>query len=43
MNVGLTVSQLHQLVQVLAERVGTDNATRARIALKQTLATSPKR
>jgi alkylhydroperoxidase/carboxymuconolactone decarboxylase family protein YurZ len=43
MNVGLTVSQLHQLVQVLAERVGTDNAARARIALKQTLATSPKR
>jgi 4-carboxymuconolactone decarboxylase len=43
MNVGLTVGQLHQLIQVLAERVGTDNATRARIALKQTLATSPKR
>jgi 4-carboxymuconolactone decarboxylase len=34
MNMGLTVSQLDQLVQVLAERVGTDNATRARIALK---------
>lgn len=43
MNVGLTVSQLDQLVQVLTERVGTDKATRARIALKQTLATSPKR
>jgi 4-carboxymuconolactone decarboxylase len=43
MNVGLTVSQLDQLVQVLAERVGTDNATRARIALKQMLATSSKR
>jgi len=43
MNVGLTVSQLDQLVQVLAERVGTDNAARARMALKQTLATSPIR
>jgi 4-carboxymuconolactone decarboxylase len=43
MNVGLTVGQLDQLVQVLAERVGTDNATRARIALKQMLATSPQR
>ncbi|MDB5838200.1 MAG: Carboxymuconolactone decarboxylase [Herminiimonas sp.] len=43
MNVGLTVSQLDQLVQVLTERVGTESATRARIALNQTLATSPKR
>jgi len=43
MNVGLTVSQLDQLVQVLAERVGTDNAARARMALRQTLATSPIR
>ncbi|MEC4718240.1 carboxymuconolactone decarboxylase family protein [Noviherbaspirillum sp. CPCC 100848] len=43
MNVGLTVNQLDQLVQVLAERVGTNNATRARIALKQMLATSSKR
>lgn len=43
LNVGLTVSQLDQLVQVLAERVGADNAARARVALKQTLATSPKR
>lgn len=43
MNVGLTVSQLDQLVQVLDERVGTDNAARARMALKQTLATSPIR
>jgi 4-carboxymuconolactone decarboxylase len=43
MNVGVTVSQLEQLVQVLAERVSADNATRTRIALKQTLATSPKR
>lgn len=43
MNVGLTASQLDQLVQVLAERVGADNAARARVALKQTLAASPKR
>jgi len=43
MNAGLTVSQLHQLIQVLAEHVGTDNATRARMALKQTLAASPTR
>jgi alkylhydroperoxidase/carboxymuconolactone decarboxylase family protein YurZ len=43
MNAGLTVSQLHQLIQVLAERVGTDNAIRARMALKQTLAIPPKR
>jgi alkylhydroperoxidase/carboxymuconolactone decarboxylase family protein YurZ len=43
MNVGLTGSQLEQLVQVLADRVGTDNATRARMALRKTLATSPKR
>jgi hypothetical protein len=34
---------LHQLIQVLAERVGTDNAIRARMALKQTLAIPPKR
>jgi alkylhydroperoxidase/carboxymuconolactone decarboxylase family protein YurZ len=43
MNAGLTVSQLHQLVYVLAERVGTDNATRARMALQQALATPPTR
>jgi alkylhydroperoxidase/carboxymuconolactone decarboxylase family protein YurZ len=43
MNVGVTVSQLEQLVQVLAERVSADNATRTRMALKQTLATSSKR
>jgi alkylhydroperoxidase/carboxymuconolactone decarboxylase family protein YurZ len=43
MNAGLTVSQLHQLVYVLAERVGTDNATRARMALQQVLATPPTR
>ena len=43
MNAGLTVSQLHQLIQVLAERVGTDKATRARMALKQTLAAPPTR
>lgn len=41
-NVGLTVGQLEQLVQVLDERVGAENATRARMALKQTLATTPK-
>jgi 4-carboxymuconolactone decarboxylase len=40
MNVGLTAGQLDQLVQVLAERVGTDNATRARMALKQMLDTT---
>jgi alkylhydroperoxidase/carboxymuconolactone decarboxylase family protein YurZ len=33
MNVGLTASQLHQLCQVLAERVGADAARRAREAL----------
>ena len=33
MNVGLTPSQLRQLVQVLDERVGPDNAQRARAAL----------
>lgn len=43
MNVGLAVSQLDQFVQVLAEHVGTDNATRARMALKQALATPPWR
>lgn len=43
MNVGLTASQLEQFVQVLVERVGADHARRARVALKQTLATSPKR
>lgn len=43
MNVGLTVSQLDQLVEVLAQRVGSENATRARMALKQALATSSKR
>jgi 4-carboxymuconolactone decarboxylase len=42
LNVSLTVSQLELLLQVLDERVGADNATRARTALKQTLATSPK-
>jgi 4-carboxymuconolactone decarboxylase len=43
MNAGLTAGQLGQLVQVLAQRVGADHAERARTALKQTLATSPKR
>ncbi|HZW13211.1 MAG TPA: carboxymuconolactone decarboxylase family protein [Noviherbaspirillum sp.] len=43
MNVGLTASQLEQLVQVLALRVGADHARRARVALKQSLATSSKR
>ena len=43
MNVGLTVNQLDQLVHVLAERVSANSATRARIALKQMLATSSKR
>lgn len=43
MNVGLTISQLEQLVQVLDERVSPDNAIRARMALKQAQAASPKR
>jgi 4-carboxymuconolactone decarboxylase len=43
MNVGLTVSQLQQLIQVLDERVAADHATRARLALKQALAIPPKR
>jgi 4-carboxymuconolactone decarboxylase len=43
MNVGLTGSQLDQLVQVLDERVGAENATRARVALKQARAALSKR
>jgi alkylhydroperoxidase/carboxymuconolactone decarboxylase family protein YurZ len=39
MNVGLTASQLRQLTQVLADRVGADNARRAREALERQLAT----
>jgi alkylhydroperoxidase/carboxymuconolactone decarboxylase family protein YurZ len=37
MNVGLTASQLRQLTQVLADRVGADNAQRAREALERQL------
>jgi alkylhydroperoxidase/carboxymuconolactone decarboxylase family protein YurZ len=39
MNVGLTASQLRQLTQVLADRVGADNARRAREALEKQRAT----
>jgi len=38
MNVGLTASQLRQLTEVLADRVGADNARRAREALERQLA-----
>jgi 4-carboxymuconolactone decarboxylase len=41
MNVGLTASQLRQLGQVLADRVGADSAQRAREALARHLATLP--
>lgn len=39
MNVGLTANQLRQLAQVLADRVGTEQARRAREALDRQLAT----
>ncbi|WP_100410467.1 carboxymuconolactone decarboxylase family protein [Acidovorax sp. 69] len=39
MNVGLTASQLGQLAQVLHDRVGADNAVRAREALARHVAT----
>jgi alkylhydroperoxidase/carboxymuconolactone decarboxylase family protein YurZ len=42
MNVGLTASQLRQLVQVLADRVGPDAARCAREALERQLAAAPK-
>lgn len=38
MNVGVTAPQLHQLVQVLTDRVDTDAAQRARAALDRQLA-----
>jgi 4-carboxymuconolactone decarboxylase len=38
MNVGLTAGQLRHLTQVLADRVGPDNARRAREALERQLA-----
>ena len=38
MNVGLTARQLRQLTEVLADRVGADNARRAREALERQLA-----
>ncbi|WP_427308197.1 carboxymuconolactone decarboxylase family protein [Cupriavidus sp. H39] len=41
LNVGLTVSQLRQLVQVLADRVDAASASRAREALSRHLATQP--
>ena len=43
MNVGLTASQLRQLTQVLADRVGPEDARRAREALERQLATTPGR
>jgi alkylhydroperoxidase/carboxymuconolactone decarboxylase family protein YurZ len=43
MNVGLTASQLRQLTQVLADRVGPENARRAGDALERQLATTPGR
>jgi alkylhydroperoxidase/carboxymuconolactone decarboxylase family protein YurZ len=43
MNVGLTGSQLAQLVQLLDKHVGTDHAARARAALEKAEAASPKR
>lgn len=39
MNVGVTASQLHQLIQILAEQVGADVARRANEALAKQLAT----
>ena len=43
MNVGLTVEQLHQLCQVLADRVDADAARRAREALERQLAAASGR
>jgi alkylhydroperoxidase/carboxymuconolactone decarboxylase family protein YurZ len=43
MNVGLTGSQLAQLVQLLDEHVGAEHAGRARMALKQAGTALPKR
>lgn len=40
MNVGLTAGQLRQVTEVLAERVSTDNARRAREALDRQLAST---
>ena len=40
MNVGLSASQLRQLTQVLAERVDSENARRAREALARQLGTT---
>ncbi|MFJ2988593.1 carboxymuconolactone decarboxylase family protein [Collimonas sp. NPDC087041] len=40
MNVGLTVGQLRQLAEVLADRVDAENARRARAALERNLTTS---
>lgn len=41
MNVGITASQLRQLVQVLADRVDADASRRAREALERQIATLP--
>lgn len=40
-NVGVTATQLHQLVQVLTDHVDTDAAQRARAALDRQLAATP--
>ncbi len=42
LNVGLTAPQLQQLVQVLDERVGSDNGRRAREALANVLAATQR-
>ena len=42
MNVGLSAQQLNQLTQVLADRVNTDAARRAREALSRQLASQPR-
>ncbi|XAH26031.1 carboxymuconolactone decarboxylase family protein [Xylophilus sp. GW821-FHT01B05] len=41
MNVGITVSQLRHLTQLLADRVGPENARRGREALERQLAAQP--
>jgi len=43
LNVGLTQSQLRRLAQVLDNRVGADNAQRARESLDRALAATPAR
>lgn len=43
MNVGVTAGQLNQLIEVLADRVDADVATRAREALARHLTTKTSR